>query len=86
MCVKTGTLPVQGCHGLGNHLENIFSGLKKAGTCDLSETTSRRLCDFNPCILVDSPTVICWRSPFIILGVSVLFCHFYSFFDGNLVS
>ena len=26
------------------------------------------------CILVDSSTVICWMSPFVILGVSGLFC------------
>ena len=31
--------------------------------------------------LVDSSTVICWTSPFVILGVSGLFCHFYSIFD-----
>ena len=33
------------------------------------------------CILVDSSTVICWTSPFVILGVSDLFCCFYSIFD-----
>ena len=31
--------------------------------------------------LVDSSTVICWTNPFVILGVSGLFCHFYSIFD-----
>ena len=36
------------------------------------------------CILVDYSTVICWMSPFIILQVSVLFCHFYSIFDGKM--
>ena len=35
------------------------------------------------CILVDSSTVICWMGPFIILGVSGLFCCFYSIFDGK---
>ena len=35
------------------------------------------------CILVDSSTVICWMSLFVILGVSGLFCHFYSIFDGK---
>ena len=35
------------------------------------------------CILVDSSTVICWTSPFVILGVSGVFCHFYSSFDGK---
>ena len=25
--------------------------------------------------------VICWTSPFVILGVLGLFCHFYSIFD-----
>ena len=34
------------------------------------------------CILVDSSTVKCWTSPFVILGVSGLFCSFYSIFDG----
>ena len=36
------------------------------------------------CILVHSSTVICWLSPFVILGVSDLFCHFYSIFDEKL--
>ena len=30
------------------------------------------------CILVDSSTVICWTSLFVILGVIGLFCSFYS--------
>ena len=34
-------------------------------------------------ILVDSSTVICWMSLFVILGVSGLFCCFYSIFDGK---
>ena len=34
------------------------------------------------CKLVDSSTVIGWRSPVIILGVSCLFSRFYSVFDG----
>ena len=42
----------------------------------------RGLC-LAPCILVDSFTVICWMSLFVILGVSGLFCGFYSSFDGN---
>ena len=33
------------------------------------------------CILVDSATVICWASPFVILGVSGLLCRFYSNFN-----
>ena len=36
-----------------------------------------------PCILVGSSTVICWMSPLVILGVSGLFFHFYSIFDGK---
>ena len=32
---------------------------------------------------MDSSTVICWICPFVILGVSGLFCHFYSIFDGK---
>ena len=35
------------------------------------------------CILVDSSTVICWASPFVILGVSDLFCRFYFISDGK---
>ena len=37
------------------------------------------------CILVNSFTVICWTSPFVILGVLGLFCCLdsYSFFDGK---
>ena len=31
----------------------------------------------------DSCTGICWSSPFVILGVSGLFCRFYSIFDGK---
>ena len=31
------------------------------------------------CILVYSSTGICWTSPFVILGVSSLFCRFYFF-------
>ena len=38
---------------------------------------------FNPCILVDSSTVICWTISFVILGMWVLFCSFYSFFEAN---
>ena len=35
------------------------------------------------CILVGSSslTAICWTSPFVIIGVSGLFCHFYSIFE-----
>ena len=32
---------------------------------------------------MDSSIVICWTSPFVILGVSGLFCGFYSIFDGK---
>ena len=34
---------------------------------------------------VDSPTVICCMSPFVILGVSGLFCRFYSIFDVKIL-
>ena len=34
-------------------------------------------------ILVDSSAVICWSSPFVILGVSSLFCHLYYIFHGK---
>ena len=35
------------------------------------------------CILVDSPTIICWKGPLVILGVPGLFCRFYPIFDGK---
>ena len=35
---------------------------------------------------MDSSTVICWTSQFVILGMLDLFCRFYSIFDGNPVS
>ena len=38
------------------------------------------------CILVNSSTVLCWMSLFVILGVSGLFYRFYSTFDVNPVS
>ena len=39
--------------------------------------------NFTPYLLVESSTVIYWTSPITILGVSGLFCHFYSIFDGK---
>ena len=33
-------------------------------------------------ILTDSFIVLCWTSPFVILGASILFCRF-SIFDGK---
>ena len=35
------------------------------------------------CILADSSTVIWWTNSFVILGVSGLFCRFYSFMTEN---
>ena len=40
----------------------------------------------NPLYFVDDSTVICWMSPYVILGVSGLFYRLYSFSDGNPVS
>ena len=37
----------------------------------------------NHCILVDSSTVICWTSPFVLSGVSGVFCRLYTFSDGK---
>ena len=36
-------------------------------------------------ILLDSSNVICWMSPFVILGVKGLSCDFYSVFDGKIL-
>ena len=38
------------------------------------------------CILLVCSTIICWTSPFVILGVSGLFCRFYSISTENPVS
>ena len=38
------------------------------------------------CILVDSSTIVSWTGPFVILGVSGIFCRLHSVFDGNAVS
>ena len=35
------------------------------------------------CILVDSLTVVCWTSPFVILSVHCLLCRFNSILDGK---
>ena len=48
--------------------------------------TSRQHEHLTHCILVDSSTITCLTSPFVILGVSGLLCRFYSIFDGNPVS
>ena len=47
-----------------------------------SRSTSFRLIHY---ILVDSSIVLCWKSPFVILGVSGLFCRFF-ISDGKSVS
>ena len=39
--------------------------------------------DLTQCILVDSSTVTCWMSPFVILGVTGLFCCFHCIVDGK---
>ena len=48
-----------------------------------SSLQMRCILNLTHCILVDSSTVICWTSPFVILGVSGLFFCFYSIFDGK---
>ena len=35
------------------------------------------------CILVDSSTVICWTSPYVMLGGQVCFVAYILFFDGK---
>ena len=41
---------------------------------------------FNHFILVDYSTVICWKSPFVILGASGLYRAFYSIFEGKIAN
>ena len=60
---------------------NVFkTRIKEAVSC-LSGTLS-----LTRCILVDSSTVICWMSPFVILGMSDVFCRFIQFLMENPVS
>ena len=51
--------------------------------CTVITSLKRGLTDLAQCILVDSSTVVCWMSPFVILGVSGLFGRCYSIFDGK---
>ena len=46
-------------------------------------TASRPIIILTHCILVNSSTIRCWMSICAILGVSGLFCPFYSIFDGK---
>ena len=43
-------------------------------------------CQLTISILLDSSTVLCWTSPFVIFGVSGVFCRFYSFLMENPIS
>ena len=43
------------------------------------------MCSVNPLYIGRSSIVICWTSSFVILGVSDLFCHFYSIFDEKIM-
>ena len=54
---------------------------------DKNENDNDRSFTLTHCILVDSSTVIFWMNPFVILGVSGLFCLFYfnSIFDKNAI-
>ena len=45
----------------------------------------RKLFPLTQCILVDYSTIVCWTSPFVILGVLGLFCHFYTIFYGKIL-
>ena len=61
------------------------SGFTKSADSDPTapEHSDLEVCPFfsniNHSILVDSFTVICWTSPFVISGVSCLFCRFILF-------
>ena len=37
------------------------------------------------CVLEDSSTAICWTSPFVILGVSSVLCHFNAIFGWKIL-
>ena len=45
----------------------------------------KKSCNLTQCILIDSSTAICWTSPFVILGMSYLFCRFYPVFDAKIL-
>ena len=54
-------------------------------TCFISPAKEKNS-TLNSLFTVNSSTVICLTSPFVILGVSDSFCRFYSIFDENPVS
>ena len=60
------------------HLKKVRKGQKVRKK---SVNNQQTLLDLTQCIQVDSSTVICWKSLFIILGASGLFCHDYSIFN-----
>ena len=51
-----------------------------------SYDSQEHILSFNPLYMVDSSTVVCLTSPFVILGVSGLLCRFYSILMENPVS
>ena len=73
---------------LNKYIGHALSGVVKPVTpFGKANTQSTRLdAPFTHSILADSSFVICWMSPFVISGVSSLFCHFYSILLENPVS
>ena len=59
--------------------------LISSGLCFVIMASKMVLCIslLTHCIMVDSSTVMCWKIPFVILGVLGLFCCFYSIFSGK---
>ena len=76
---------LKGCK-IASHPSIRLIGFVTSSSCLLTEVMKpiQIVVWFQPhCILVDSPTVICWSSPFVILGVLSLFSGFYYIFDGK---
>ena len=51
-----------------------------------AEKDIKEACHVAHCILVDTSTVVCWTSPFVILGMSGFFVTFILFLMENSVS
>ena len=74
---------MKGCGSKGCLQSNLFKFGKIFALRKSARSAGQYL---THCILLDPSTVICWTSPISpcnILGVSGLFCHLYSIFDGK---
>ena len=67
-------------------LHSCLEKVAKKTHATFVERTCQRGNLLTHCFLVDFSTVLCWTSPFVILGVSGLFCHVCSILMKDPVS